>query len=314
MIIHNFKILCIMAINYSLVKLASKFGDKAGVSKFYARAQMNESISLKKFAKLIAMQTTVSYADVTAVLISLQENMVIELQRGNQIDFGELGKFRLQLTSEGAATAAEFKSDINIKGVNIQEYEWTLRETRTFEIIEDVHQSRSDLGILYLNDFNRQVISKLLKKNDLCFHPLFRAEPHVFVSSAHPLARRRQVLLEDLEDYPCLSFEQGTYNSFYFSEEILSTIVHRKEIHVSDRATLFNLLIGLNGYTICSGVLSEDLNGSNIISIPLKTKEYMLVGWIDREQSRPSRSALLYIEELKRVITEYGYEVIRTDD
>ncbi|UQT45662.1 substrate-binding domain-containing protein [Akkermansia muciniphila] len=128
------------------------------------------------------------------------------------------------------------------------------------------------------------------------------------------LARRRQVLLEDLEDYPCLSFEQGTYNSFYFSEEILSTIVHRKEIHVSDRATLFNLLIGLNGYTICSGVLSEDLNGSNIISIPLKTKEYMLVGWIDREQSRPSRSALLYIEELKRVITEYGYEVIRTDD
>ena len=144
-----------------------------------------------------------------------------------------------------------------IKKLNIQEYEWTLRETRTFEIIEDVHQSRSDLGILYLNDFNRQVISKLLKK---------------------------------------------------------STIVHRKEIHVSDRATLFNLLIGLNGYTICSGVLSEDLNGSNIISIPLKTKEYMLVGWIDREQSRPSRSALLYIEELKRVITEYGYEVIRTDD
>ena len=120
MIIHNFKIFCIMAINYSLVKLASKFGDKAGVPKFYARAQMNESISLKKFAKLISMQTTVSYADVTAVLISLQENMVIELQRGNQIDFGELGKFRLQLTSEGAATAAEFKSDINIKGVNIQ--------------------------------------------------------------------------------------------------------------------------------------------------------------------------------------------------
>lgn len=109
-----------MAINYSLVKLASKFGDKAGVPLFYARAQMKDSISLKKFAKLISMQTTVSYADVTAVLVSMQENMVIELQRGNQIDFGELGKFRLQLTCEGAATAAEFKSDINIKGVNIQ--------------------------------------------------------------------------------------------------------------------------------------------------------------------------------------------------
>ena len=109
-----------MAINYSLVKLSSKFGDKAGVPLFYARAQMKDSISLKQFAKLISMQTTVSYADVTAVLVSMQENMVIELQRGNQIDFGELGKFRLQLTCEGAATAAEFKSDINIKGVNIQ--------------------------------------------------------------------------------------------------------------------------------------------------------------------------------------------------
>ena len=108
-----------MAINYSLVKLASKFGDKAGVPLFYARAQMKDSISLKKFAKLIAMQTTVSYADVTAVLVSMQENMIIELQRGNQIDFGELGKFRLQLTSEGAATAAEFKSDINSDLANI---------------------------------------------------------------------------------------------------------------------------------------------------------------------------------------------------
>ena len=108
-----------MAINYSLVKLASKFGDKAGVPKFYARAQMNESISLKKFAKLIAMQTTVSYADVTAVLVSMQENMIIELQRGNQIDFGELGKFRLQATSRGADSAEVFTAT-NITGVNIQ--------------------------------------------------------------------------------------------------------------------------------------------------------------------------------------------------
>ena len=108
-----------MAINYSLVKLASKFGDKAGVPLFYARAQMKDSISLKKFAKLISMQTTVSYADVTAVLVSMQENMVIELQRGNQIDFGELGKFRLQATSRGADSAEVFTAT-NITGVNIQ--------------------------------------------------------------------------------------------------------------------------------------------------------------------------------------------------
>lgn len=193
-----------------------------------------------------------------------------------------------------------------IKKLNIQEYEWTLRETRTFEIIEDVHQSRSDLGILYLNDFNRQVISKLLKRTISVSIP-FSGQNRTSLSVRHiPWRAAGQVLLEDLEDYPCLSFEQGTYNSFYFSEEILSTIVHRKEIHVSDRATLFNLLIGLNGYTICSGVLSEDLNGSNIISIPLKTKEYMLVGWIDREQSRPSRfSPSIYRR------AETGYHRIR---
>ena len=201
-----------------------------------------------------------------------------------------------------------------VKQYGQDEYDFSIRETQTYEIIEDVARMRSEIGILFLNDFNEAVLRKLLRSNDLEFHLLFVARPHVFISRKHPLAGKTVITNEELEDYPYLSFEQGEHNSFYFSEEILSTIVHRKEIHVSDRATLFNLLIGLNGYTICSGVLSEDLNGSNIISIPLKTKEYMLVGWIDREQSRPSRSALLYIEELKRVITEYGYEVIRTDD
>ena len=195
-----------------------------------------------------------------------------------------------------------------------EEYDFSIRETQTYEIIDDVAQMRSEIGILFLNDFNETVLCKILKSHDLVFYELFVAKPHIFISRNHPLAGKNLITNEQLTPYPYLSFEQGEHNSFYFSEEILSTIVHRKEIHVSDRATLFNLLIGLNGYTICSGVLSEDLNGSNIISIPLKTKEYMLVGWIDREQSRPSRSALLYIEELKRVITEYGYEVIRTDD
>ena len=172
-----------------------------------------------------------------------------------------------------------------IKKLNIQEYEWTLRETRTFEIIEDVHQSRSDLGILYLNDFNRQVISKLLKKNDLCFHP-FSGQNRTSLSVRHiPWRAAGRFYWKIWKITPASVLSREPIIPFIFQKKILSTIVHRKEIHVSDRATLFNLLIGLNGYTICSGVLSEDLNGSNIISIPLKTKEYMLVGWIDREQS-----------------------------
>lgn len=194
--------------------------------------------------------------------------------------------------------------------LDVEEYEFTLRETRTYEIIADVKNLRSEIGIIYFSDFNKKVLNKLLKENHLIFNPLFEAGPHVFISSAHPLARKKSVTLEDLDDFPFLAFEQGEYNSFYFSEEILSTAPHKKTIHVSDRATLFNLLIGLNGYTICTGVLSSDLNGDNIVSVPLETEERMLVGWIANEKAHLSTIALDYIAELRRVISEYGYVVL----
>ncbi len=196
-----------------------------------------------------------------------------------------------------------------LKALDVDEYEFTLRETRTYEIIEDVKNLRSELGIIYLSNFNEKVLIKLLKENHLTFNLLFEAAPHVFISSLHPLAGETKVSLEDLDDYPFLAFEQGEYNSFYFSEEILSTFPRKKTIHVSDRATLFNLLIGLNGYTICTGVLSSDLNGDNIVSVPLKTDEKMRVGWIVNEQAHLSAIAMNYIAELKRVISEYGYTV-----
>ena len=194
-------------------------------------------------------------------------------------------------------------------GLTVDEYEFTLRETRTHEIIEDVKNLRSEIGIIYFSDFNEKVIHKLLKENHLTFQFLFQAEPHVFVSSKHPLAKQASVTLEMLDAYPFLAFEQGEYNSFYFSEEILSTVPRKKTIHVSDRATLFNLLIGLNGYTICSGVLSSDLNGDNIISVPLVTEEKMRIGWIANEKSHLSSLATDYICKLKQVIRQYGYSV-----
>lgn len=192
-----------------------------------------------------------------------------------------------------------------IEALDNNEYEFTLRETRTYDIIEDVKNFRSEIGILYLSDFNEKVITKFFKENHLVFTPLFTAEPHVFVSSTHPLSKRKIITLDDLADFPCLAFEQGEYNSFYFSEEILSTAPHKKIIHVSDRATLFNLLIGLNGYTICTGILNNNLNGDNIISVPLRTNERMNVGWIKNEKSTLSSFAVSYITELKRLIDEY---------
>ena len=156
-----------------------------------------------------------------------------------------------------------------IREFDAARYDFTLREEQTHEIIEDVAHMKSELGILYLSEHNREVIERMLVANELVFEGLFCATPHVFVCADHPLADRSSVTLEDLEDYPFLSYEQGSYNSFYYSEELTSTFERRKNIRVRDRATLFNLAMGLNGYTVCSGVISHELNGPGIISIPL---------------------------------------------
>lgn len=184
------------------------------------------------------------------------------------------------------------------------EYELALRETKTYEIIEDVKTLRSEIGILYLNEFNAKVINKLLKSANLQFNSLFKAKPHIFISINNPLAKQSIVTIDQLEEYPYLSFEQGEYNSFHFSEEILSTLSHQKSIRVTDRATLFNLLIGLNGYTISTGVLSADLNGNEIIPVPLDCDENINVGWICHKNTVLSKLALAYIDKLQQEIAK----------
>ena len=145
-----------------------------------------------------------------------------------------------------------------IKQYGKETYDFTIRETQTYEIIEDVAAMKSEIGILYINDFNSTIIKKALKSHDLEFHELLVARPHVFISSRHPLADKKEITFKELEDYPYLSFEQGEHNSFYYSEEIFSMEEKKKNIRVRDRATLFNLLIGLNGYTVCSGVIDRN--------------------------------------------------------
>lgn len=193
-----------------------------------------------------------------------------------------------------------------IKSTDSDEYEYILRETRTSEIIDDVKNMKSEIGIIYLNDFNGKIMNKLLLENYLEFTPLFTATPHVFISSKCDLAQKKSVTFDDLQDYPYLSFEQGDQNSFYFSEEIQSTVLHKKNIHVSDRGTLFNLIIGINGYTISSGVVTSDLNGSQIVSVPLDVNDKMTVGYITNTRTPISQCTKNYITELKKCIGEYG--------
>ncbi len=184
-------------------------------------------------------------------------------------------------------------------------YMFTLRESRTHDIIEDVRTSRSELGVLFLSHFNRKVILSIIQSADLKFNPLFTATPHVFVSRDNPLARRDAVALEDLKDFPRLTYEQGINNSFYYAEELHSTEESPKSILVTDRATLFNLLIGLNGYTISSGILSSDLNGTNIVAIPLMSDEEMEIGYIAPTDRPLSPVSERYLYHMHNYITEY---------
>lgn len=197
-----------------------------------------------------------------------------------------------------------------LESVDADEYEMTLRESRTYEIIEDVAGYRSELGVLYLSSFNEKVLRKLMRENHLSYTPLFDARPHVFVSTSHPLAGAASVTLAELDAYPYLCYEQGTHNSLYFSEELLPFESHRKTIVLTDRATLFNLLRGVNGYTISSGVLNSDLNGDDIASVPLETDETMQLGYLTNDRARLSPMATRYLEELRALIASEGYDVL----
>ena len=211
---------------------------------------------------------------------------------------GDGGKKQFCVSTQHYSFAVNAFVDL-IKEYGQDAYDFSLRETQTYEIIEDVARMRSEIGILFLNDFNEAVLQKLLKSQDLEFHLLFVAKPHVFISRRHPLASKEVITNEELQQYPYLSFEQGEHNSFYFSEEIFSSSERKKNIRVRDRATLFNLLIGLNGYTVCSGVIDRELNGKDIIAVPLADESEMRIGYITHRKGRLSRLGGSYLEALK---------------
>lgn len=191
-----------------------------------------------------------------------------------------------------------------VKEFGGSEYEFTIRETKTYEIIEDVKNLRSELGVIYLSKYNETVILKLLRESNISFSELVTAKPHVFISKTHPLADKNIIQLEDLEDYPCLSFEQGEYNSFYFSEEILSTRSVKKSIKVSDRAAIVNFMIGLNGYTISSGIFPKYLHSEQIIAVPLNVDEDIKIGIIMHKDITMTKLGEIYLDALKKIAKE----------
>ncbi len=188
------------------------------------------------------------------------------------------------------------------KEFDMSRYDFAIRETRTGEIIHDVSTLRSEIGILYLCDFNRKVLEKMLKNADLEFHLLIQCPTYVYLWKHHPLASQPSISLEQLQDYPCLSFEQGDNSSVYLAEEILSDRDYPRIIHANDRATMLNLMVGLNGYTLCSGIICEELNGSEYAAVPFEDEgreNWMDIGYVTRKNLIISRMGERYIEKLK---------------
>ena len=187
-----------------------------------------------------------------------------------------------------------------VKRVGQERYEFFFNETSTHQILEDVKNRVCDLGIIYLSNENKTVLQKTLRENHLVFTQLFEAKPHVFLQRNHPLASRTFVSLKELEPYPRLNFVQNEYESTYFSEELFSSVPTEKAIRVNDRGAVVNFMLGLDAYTISSGIFPRYLNGDNIVSVPLKEAEVIRIGYILNERQELNELGSMYIEEVKR--------------
>ena len=224
----------------------------------------------------------------------------VELLEDKYIEAGQIKK-KFGVSAQHYSFAVKSFVEM-VKGFDMDKYEFAIREARTHDVIHDVVTGKSEIGILYTNEFNEKVLNKIFKDNQLEFVHLFTCEGYAYLWKNHPLAGKKVIALEELQDYPCLSFEQGDNNSFYFAEEILSTYDFKKTIKSNDRATNLNLMVGLNAFTLCSGIICEELNGSDYIAVKLAEEVTMDIGYIKRAHMNMSEIGELYIEEIKKYV------------
>lgn len=187
-----------------------------------------------------------------------------------------------------------------VKKAGIDSYEFAANETTTYDVMENVRNFKSEIGVLYLNDFNEKVLTKIIHEKGLEFVELFACDTYVYLWSGHPLAKNEIISMAELDEYPCLSFDQGKNHSLYLAEEMKSTYEYKRLIKANDRATLLNFMKGLNAYTLCSGIICEELNGSEYIAVPLAETEKMRIGYVKRKGANISHIGQMYIEELKK--------------
>ena len=222
-------------------------------------------------------------------------------------EFGRIEKRKASFAVSAQHYSFAVKAFVDLtRKSDVAEYELAIRETRTQEVIRDVSTMRSEIGVIYLNESNRKPLMKVLDQEGLSFHRLIVCEACVYLWKNHPLAKKPYVTLEDLRPYPCLAFEQGDA-PLYFAEELMSTEKYSRLIHCCDRATVLNLMVGLEGYTLCSGIICEELSGVDYVIVPFSAEDNlgdttMEIGYIDRRNSIHTDLGLQYIEEMKKYL------------
>ena len=186
-----------------------------------------------------------------------------------------------------------------VKEYDLPEYQYFIRETQTGEVIDDVKTLRSEVGVIALSDFNKNTFMKIFADASLDFHELFTRNTYVYLKKDHPLADREELSLDELQDYPCMVFDQGDNTSFYYREEALATYDYKKVISTNERATSVELMLGLNGYAVGTAMLDDSLNISEIKVVKLKEDESLTFGYIVRKVAILSEMGRTFITKLE---------------
>ena len=300
----------LLQLNYVVAVSETGSFNRAAEKLYVAQPSITSAVKeLEKELGIVIFNRTGRGATLTAEgLAFLPYAKQVCAQAQNLLDaYGKSGARRQQFAVSTQHYSFAVKAFVELaRTVDVAQYEFAIRETRTRDVIDDVASLRSEIGILYLSDFNRRAMMKLLSVAGLDFHPLIECSAFVYLWRGHPLAGKKSITFADLEPYPCLSFEQGD-SSFYYAEEILSTSEYPRVIRACDRATMLNLMVGLNGYTLCSGIICEELNGSDYAAVPYEPDEanpssVMEIGYVVRKNAVLSAMGEKYILEIRRYL------------
>lgn len=188
-----------------------------------------------------------------------------------------------------------------IKEYKTDKYVYTVRETKTDGVLSDVKKLKSEIGIISYSKSNKNIMKKLFREYGLEFYPLMVRNTYAYVWKGHPLTEKKEISLDELKEYPCVSFDQSSDSEFYLSEEALGDYEFDKLIKSNDRATSAEIMAQLNGYSIGTGIMTDSITFKDeFVAIKLKEEDPLTIGYIIRKNHKISDIGKAYIEELQK--------------